>query len=118
MAWVPYLLLVVFVLVWGERDDQADDQSAWRTACCPASLPTVPGTGPLAERLMVPGLHNLITRIPPVVPDAGAVRGALRAELAERVGDGVPARDPRHGARAARAAGAWSSRSTSTRSSS
>ena len=49
---------------------------------------------------------------------AGALRGALRAELAERVRDGVPARDPGHRARAARAAGAGSSRPTSTRSSS
>jgi lactate permease len=67
MAWVPYLFLVVFVLLWGEREvkpiiNQLGD------SLLPGSLPTVAGTGALAERLMVPGLHNLITRVPPVVP--------------------------------------------------
>ncbi len=34
MAWVPYLLLVVFVLVWGEaRSSRAS--IGWVTACCP-----------------------------------------------------------------------------------
>jgi lactate permease len=67
MAWVPYLLLVVFVLVWGEREIKPII-NGWGDSLLPASLPTVAGTGPLAERLMVPGLHNLITRVPPVVP--------------------------------------------------
>ena len=66
MAWVPYLLLVVFVLAWGEPDIKPMI-NRWADSLLPASLPTVPGTGMLAERLMVPGLHNLITRIPPVV---------------------------------------------------
>ena len=67
MAWSPYLLLVVFVLVWGEREIKPIINS-WGDSLLPGVLPTVAGTGPLAERLMVPGLHNLITRIPPVVP--------------------------------------------------
>jgi lactate permease len=67
MAWAPYLLLVVFVLVWGEREIKPAINS-WGDSLLPSLLPTVAGTGPLAERLMVPGLHNLITRIPPVVP--------------------------------------------------
>jgi len=67
MAWVPYLLLVVFVLVWGEADIKPTINRLG-DSLLPAALPTVAGTGPLAERLMVPGLHNLITRIPPVVP--------------------------------------------------
>jgi len=67
MAWAPYLLLVVFVLVWGEREIKPIINS-WGDSLLPSVLPTVAGTGPLAERLMVPGLHNLITRIPPVVP--------------------------------------------------
>ena len=67
MAWAPYLLLVVFVLVWGEREIKPIINS-WGDSLLPGVLPTVAGTGPLAERLMVPGLHNLITRIPPVVP--------------------------------------------------
>jgi len=67
MAWVPYLLLVVFVLVWGETQIKPSI-NRFGDSLLPAALPTVAGTGPLAARLMVPGLHNLITRIPPVVP--------------------------------------------------
>jgi lactate permease len=67
MAWVPYLLLVVFVLVWGEAQIKPTINRLGDSVL-PAALPTVAGTGPLAARLMVPGLHNLITRIPPVVP--------------------------------------------------
>jgi lactate permease len=67
MAWVPYLLLVAFVLAWGEPSIKPSINRLG-DSLLPAVLPTVDGTGPLAERLMVPGLHNLITRIPPVVP--------------------------------------------------
>jgi lactate permease len=69
MAWVPYLLLVVFVLAWGERSikptiNQLGD------SLIPAALPTIAGSadGMVATRLAVPGLHNQITRVPPVVP--------------------------------------------------
>jgi lactate permease len=67
MAWVPYLLLVAFVLMWGEADIKPRI-NALGDRVVPDALPLVAGTGPLAERLMVPGLHNMITRIPPVVP--------------------------------------------------
>jgi lactate permease len=67
MAWVPYLLLVAFVLAWGEPSIKPSINRLG-DSLLPVALPTVDGTGPLAERLMVPGLHNLITRIPPVVP--------------------------------------------------
>jgi lactate permease len=61
-AWLPYLLLVVFVLVWGEpaikvRINQFTD------SLLPASVPQSPT---LLNGLLVPGLHNAITRIPPV----------------------------------------------------
>jgi L-lactate transport len=57
MAWTPYLLLVVFVLAWGEPAiksalDRFTD----------GLLP--PHTG--LNGLAVPGLHNAITRMPPV----------------------------------------------------
>ena len=68
MAWMPYLLLVVFVLAWGEPSIKPTINRLGDSVL-PASLPTVDGTGPLAQRLMVPGLHNLITRVPPVVPE-------------------------------------------------
>jgi lactate permease len=69
MAWMPYLLLVAFVLTWGEPDIKPAI-NRFADGFVPAALPTVDGTGPLAARLMVPGLHNLITRVPPVVPEA------------------------------------------------
>jgi lactate permease len=76
-AWMPYLLLVVFVLAWGDTDikhriNQLGD------GLIPSAWPTVPGTEnpPVAVRLAVPGLHNQITRIPPVVAKAGPY-GAL-----------------------------------------
>jgi len=66
MAWSPYLLLVVVVLLWGEASIKARINH-FADALIPASLPTVPETPRNALRLMVPGLHNQITQIPPVV---------------------------------------------------
>jgi len=59
-------LLVIFVLLWGEASIKPRI-NAFGDALLPGSLPTVPATGLLAARLMVPGLHNMIERIPPVV---------------------------------------------------
>ena len=66
MAWVPYLLLVAFVLVWGDADIKPK-LNHWADGFLPSSWPMVPETGRLANRLMVPGLHNMITQVPPVV---------------------------------------------------
>jgi lactate permease len=63
MAWAPYLLLVVFVLIWGEADIKAA-LNAWTDSLLPASIPQ---HATLPNRLLVPGLHNMITQIPPVV---------------------------------------------------
>jgi lactate permease len=72
MAWSPYLLLVVFVLVWGETAIK-DRINQFGNAVVPSSWSTVPGTAtpPVAIRLAVPGLHNQIERVPPVVAKAG-----------------------------------------------
>jgi lactate permease len=67
MAWVPYLVLVVFVLLWGEPGIKFKINH-FADGLIPASLPTVPETPRNALRLMVPGLHNQIEQIPPVVP--------------------------------------------------
>ena len=64
MAWSPYLLLVVFVLAWGEPAIKLAIDS-WTHGVMPSFLPKAP-TG--LNGLMVPGLHNVITRIPPVTP--------------------------------------------------
>ena len=66
MAWVPYLLLVVVVLLWGEASIKQQINHV-ADALIPSSLPTVPETPRNALRLMVPGLHNMITQVPPVV---------------------------------------------------
>jgi lactate permease len=62
MAWMPYLLLVVFVLVWGEPSIKAQID-AFTNGIMPGFLPKA-ATG--LNGVLVPGLHNAITRIPPV----------------------------------------------------
>jgi lactate permease len=62
-AWLPYILLVVFVLVWGEAEIKAAI-NAWTDSLLPAA---VPQHATLPNRLLVPGLHNMITQMPPVV---------------------------------------------------
>jgi lactate permease len=64
MAWVPYLLLVVFVLLWGEPHVKlAIDR--WTHDLMPSFLPK---NATALNGVNVPGLHNLITRVPPVTP--------------------------------------------------
>jgi lactate permease len=64
MAWMPYLLLVAFVLPWGEPAIKgAIDR--FTDSVMPSFLPHAP-TG--LNGVIVSGLHNEITRIPPVVP--------------------------------------------------
>jgi lactate permease len=64
MAWMPYLLLVVFVLAWGEPAIKLT-LDRFSHGVMPSFLPAA-ATG--LNGLMVPGLHNAITRIPPVTP--------------------------------------------------
>jgi lactate permease len=66
MAWVPYLLLVVFVLFFGAPAIKAI-VDRWTDSVMPSFLPKNP-TG--LNMVNVPGLHNMITRVPPVVPKA------------------------------------------------
>ena len=62
IAWLPYLLLVAFVLTWGDASiKRAIDQftnGLWPT--------WFPRNATVLNGLNVPGLHNLITRMPPV----------------------------------------------------
>ena len=62
-AWLPYLLLVAFVLVWGEADIKAAI-NRWTNSLLPTGIPRSPT---LLNGLLVPGLHNMIQRVPPVV---------------------------------------------------
>src|SRR4029079_3602224 len=60
-AWSPYLLLVAFVLVWGYVPvKRGIDQ--FTNGLLPAWLPR---NATALNGLNVPGLHNLITRVPP-----------------------------------------------------
>jgi lactate permease len=62
VAWLPYLLLVMFVLAWGDPTIKTAIDT-WTNNLLPASLPKNAGT---LNGLNVPGLHNMITRVPPV----------------------------------------------------
>jgi len=61
-AWLPYVLLVVIVLAWGEPHVKGGFDR-WTNGVMPVWLPRNAG---VLNGLNVPGLHNLITRIPPV----------------------------------------------------
>lgn len=63
-AWMPYVLLVIFVLIWGEPGVKAAINN-WTDSLLPAWIPQ---HATLPNRLLVPGLHNMITQVPPVVP--------------------------------------------------
>jgi lactate permease len=61
-AWLPYILLVLFVLVWGEPAIKgAIDR--FSNGLLPGFLPR---NSNVLNGLNVPGLHNMIERIPPV----------------------------------------------------
>jgi len=62
-AWLPYLFLVVFVLVWGNADIKAA-MNRWTNSILPSGIPR---SATLLNGLLVPGLHNMIQRVPPVV---------------------------------------------------
>jgi lactate permease len=62
LAWLPYLLLVVFVLTWGEPSMKAA-LDRFSDGLLPGWAPKNAAT---LNGLSVPGLHNLITRMPPV----------------------------------------------------
>jgi len=66
LAWSPYLLLVLCVLAVGQPSikNVIDRQTH---AMLPDTLPKSPT---VMNGLFVPGLHNQITRVPPVTPSA------------------------------------------------
>ena len=61
-AWLPYMLLVAFVLIWG-RPDVKMAINKWTDGMLPAFLPH---SSTVLNGLTIPGLHNAIMRIPPV----------------------------------------------------
>jgi lactate permease len=67
-AWLPYLLLVVFVLAWGEPAIKSSIDRWTHSMLSPAFSKSAT----VLNGLNVPGLHNLITRVPPVTPGPSA----------------------------------------------
>src|SRR5262245_8128604 len=71
MAWLPYTLLVICVLTVGEPNIKARINT-WTDGFMPDSLRAEPIAHPTPparlNRIGIPGLHNLITQVPPVVP--------------------------------------------------
>jgi len=61
-AWLPYVMLVVCVLVFGAPTIKAM-MNRWTDSLWPGFLPK---SATVLNGLLVPGLHNAITRIPPV----------------------------------------------------
>ena len=71
MAWLPYMLLVVAVLTFGAPSIKAK-VNTWTDGFMPDSVRAQPVTQPTPagrlNRIAVPGLHNMITQVAPVVP--------------------------------------------------
>ena len=65
-AWSPYLLLVIFVLIWGE----AAVKLAINQFTDSLLSTNIPQSPTVLNGILVPGLHNQITRIPPVTAAA------------------------------------------------
>jgi len=63
-AWVPYLMLVAFVLVWGIPSVKLGI-NRWTGHLLPSWISKAAGQ---LNKLTVPGLHNAITQMPPVRP--------------------------------------------------
>jgi lactate permease len=70
MAWLPYMLLVVAVLTLGEPKIKAS-VNQWTDQFMPDSVRAQPVEHPTPagrlNRIGVPGLHGMITQVPPVV---------------------------------------------------
>jgi len=69
-AWLPYMLLVIAVLTFGEPKIKARI-NGWTDQFMPDSVRAQPVTQPTPaaqlNRIAVPGLHRMITQVPPVV---------------------------------------------------
>jgi lactate permease len=61
-AWLPYVLLVIFVLIWGDLTIKRSID-AFTNGLLPG---WVPKSATVLNGLTVPGLHNLAIRVPPV----------------------------------------------------
>src|SRR5262245_25047297 len=71
MAWLPYMLLVISVLTFGDANIKSK-VNTWTDGFLPDSVRAEPVAHPTPaarlNRIGVPGLHNRIAQVPPVVP--------------------------------------------------
>jgi len=70
-AWLPWIILSVIVFLWGIP--------AVKSALNGISAPSIP----------VPGLHNLVERVPPVVPAAAAEPAVFTLNWLSATGSGI-----------------------------
>jgi lactate permease len=70
-AWSPWIVLSVFVFLWGLPQVKAFLDGLW--------LPKIP----------VPGLHNLVQKVPPVVPKPAAEAAVYSFTLLSATGTGI-----------------------------
>ncbi|MBW0000269.1 MAG: L-lactate permease [Verrucomicrobia bacterium] len=70
-AWSPWVVLSVFVFLWGLPQIRAFLDGLW--------LPKIP----------VPGLHNLVQKVPPVVPKPAAEAAVYSLTLLSATGTGI-----------------------------
>lgn len=70
-AWMPWAILSVFVFIWGVPQAKALFDSVWS-----ASFP-------------VPGLHNLVMKVPPVVAEAHAETAIYKFNILSMTGTGI-----------------------------
>ena len=70
-AWLPWLILSVFVFAWGVPQMKAWLDSIW------------------VHRVPVPGLHNMVMRVPPVVPTPHAEAAVYSLNLLSATGTGI-----------------------------
>ncbi len=81
LAWVPYMLLVVFVLVWGHAPIKLKiDQFTHQLTASVLTMDPYKGdaTSGKLNNLQVPWLHNQIQRMPPVTKDPSPYRAVYQ----------------------------------------
>ncbi len=70
-AWLPWAILSLVIFVWGIPEVKATLDGVW------------------APRVRVPGLHDLVTRVPPVVDTAAAEPAVFSFNLLSFTGTGI-----------------------------
>jgi len=70
-AWMPWVILSVFVFIWGVPQAKAFLDSIW------------------SAKIPVAGLHELVMKVPPVVPEAHAETAIFNFNILSMTGTGI-----------------------------